>query len=79
MSRSQQEQIDITKLPLQQLSEIKQEMENEITTLTGSFGTLKTALAKFNTSFNSAASLSPANKGLCLLLIPLKIKLFLCH
>lgn len=66
MAYDGQQQIDVTQLPLQQLAEIKQTMEQEIQVLTGSFGTLKTAIAKFNTSLNSVNSLTPENKGIYL-------------
>ncbi|KAL3896705.1 MAG: hypothetical protein SGCHY_003894 [Lobulomycetales sp.] len=54
-------QVDVSQLPLPQLNEIKQQMEQEMQVLTGSFGTLKTALAKFNASGQSVATLSPEN------------------
>ncbi|KAJ3384270.1 subunit of tubulin prefoldin [Lobulomyces angularis] len=53
--------MDVSTLPLFQLQSVKQSLEDEIKLLSGSFGTLKTAQAKFNTSFDSLSTINKEN------------------
>ncbi|PWN47135.1 putative prefoldin subunit 5 [Violaceomyces palustris] len=75
MSNQGQQQVDVTTLDLNQLIEVKRQLEQELQHLTSSFGQLKGAQAKFKACIESVESVKPENEGKTTL-IPLTSSLY---
>ncbi|EIN04514.1 Prefoldin-domain-containing protein [Punctularia strigosozonata HHB-11173 SS5] len=61
-SAPQGQQINVTDLDLQQLSDVRRQLEEELTHLTNSFTQLKAALAKFSACIENVKEINPENK-----------------
>ncbi|KAJ1033462.1 hypothetical protein NDA13_001453 [Ustilago tritici] len=72
---SKGQQVDLMSLDVQQLLEVKKQLETEVQHLTSSFGQLKAAQAKFKSCIDSVASVKPENKDKTTL-IPLTSSLY---
>lgn len=57
------QQMDLTKLPLQQLTLLKQQLDKELHVFQESIQTLKMAQGKFQESKNCLDKVKPENKG----------------
>lgn len=67
--------MDLMSLDVQQLLEVKKQLETEVQHLTSSFGQLKAAQAKFKSCIESVATIKPENKDKTTL-IPLTSSLY---
>ncbi len=75
MSQRQQ-QVDLTALTVQQLQEIRKQIDNELELLTQSFGQLRQAKLKFQECINSIdVTYKPKNQGKKIL-VPLTASLY---
>ncbi|SAM76924.1 probable prefoldin subunit 5 [Ustilago bromivora] len=72
---SKGQQVGLMSLDVQQLLEVKKQLETEVQHLTSSFGQLKAAQAKFKSCIDSVASVKPENKDKTTL-IPLTSSLY---
>jgi prefoldin subunit 5 len=63
MAQQQGGGVNITTLPLERLGPIKQQLEGELESLTGSLQQLQQALDRFATSKEALATVKPENKG----------------
>ncbi|TKY85070.1 hypothetical protein EX895_006150 [Sporisorium graminicola] len=72
---SKGQQVDLMSLDVQQLLEVKKQLETEVQHLTSSFGQLKAAQAKFKSCIDSVATIKPENKDKTTL-IPLTSSLY---
>ncbi|KAF2267032.1 Prefoldin alpha subunit [Lojkania enalia] len=57
--QGQGQQIDLSTLPVPQLQELKSQLDRELTHLTNSFTSLRTAQSKFRDCISSLSSISP--------------------
>ncbi|CDU24733.1 probable prefoldin subunit 5 [Sporisorium scitamineum] len=72
---SKGQQVDLMSLDVQQLLEVKKQLETEVQHLTSSFGQLKAAQAKFKSCIESVATIKLENKDKTTL-IPLTSSLY---
>jgi prefoldin alpha subunit len=74
-STSQPQQIAVTDLDLPQLSDVKRQLEEELSHLTNSFTQLKQAQTKFKACIENVGEMKPQNKGKTIL-VPLTNSLY---
>ncbi|KAG1748119.1 Prefoldin subunit-domain-containing protein [Suillus lakei] len=72
---SQPQQINVADLDLQQLSDVRRQLEEELNHLTNSFAQLKQAQAKFKSCIENVGEVKPQNKGTTIL-VPLTNSLY---
>ncbi|KAG1869145.1 Prefoldin subunit-domain-containing protein [Suillus tomentosus] len=72
---SQPQQINVADLDLQQLSDVRRQLEEELNHLTNSFAQLKQAQAKFKSCIENVREIKPQNKGTTIL-VPLTNSLY---
>ncbi|KAG1824638.1 uncharacterized protein BJ212DRAFT_1295760 [Suillus subaureus] len=60
---SQPQQINVADLDLQQLSDVRRQLEEELNHLTNSFAQLKQAQAKFKSCIENVGEVKPQNKS----------------
>ncbi|KAJ8597277.1 Prefoldin-domain-containing protein [Rhizopogon salebrosus TDB-379] len=74
-SGSQPQQVNVADLDLQQLSDVRRQLEEELNHLTNSFAQLKQAQAKFKSCIENAGEVKPQNKETTIL-VPLTNSLY---
>ncbi|KAG2148868.1 Prefoldin [Suillus clintonianus] len=72
---SQPQQINVADLDLQQLSDVRRQLDEELNHLTNSFAQLKQAQAKFKSCIENVGEVKPQNKGTTIL-VPLTNSLY---
>ncbi|KIM64596.1 hypothetical protein SCLCIDRAFT_15177 [Scleroderma citrinum Foug A] len=72
---TQPQQINIADLDIQQLAEVRRQLEEELNHLTNSFAQLKQAQSKFKQCLESVAEVKPKNTGTTIL-VPLTNSLY---
>ncbi|KAF9918755.1 subunit of tubulin prefoldin [Lobosporangium transversale] len=72
---AQQQRIELQDLDLNQLVEVKKQLEDELSHLTSSFGQLKQAQNRFADCIDSCKSINDANKDKAIL-VPLTSSLY---
>ncbi|KAH7912116.1 Prefoldin subunit-domain-containing protein [Hygrophoropsis aurantiaca] len=75
MASPQPQQINIADLDIQQLADVRRQLEEELNHLTNSFAQLKQAQAKFKSCIENVAEVKPQNKGNTIL-VPLTNSLY---
>ncbi|KAH8105340.1 Prefoldin-domain-containing protein [Cristinia sonorae] len=75
MANAQPQQINLAELDLSQLSDVRRQLEDELTHLTNSFTQLKQAQAKFKACIENVAEVRPQNKDK-VILVPLTNSLY---
>ncbi|KAF9557542.1 Prefoldin alpha subunit [Agrocybe pediades] len=72
---SQPQTVNVADLDIAQLSEVRKQLEDELTHLTNSFAQLKQAQAKFKACLENVQEVKPQNKGKTIL-VPLTNSLY---
>ncbi|KJA18944.1 hypothetical protein HYPSUDRAFT_144335 [Hypholoma sublateritium FD-334 SS-4] len=72
---SQQQTVNVADLDIAQLTEVRKQLEDELTHLTNSFAQLKQAQAKFKSCLENVNEVRPSNKGKTIL-VPLTNSLY---
>ncbi|KII90377.1 hypothetical protein PLICRDRAFT_52118 [Plicaturopsis crispa FD-325 SS-3] len=72
---SQPQQVNVGDLDVAQLSDVRRQLEEELTHLTNSFAQLKQAQAKFKSCIDNVKEVKPQNKGKTIL-VPLTNSLY---
>ncbi|KAF8699574.1 Prefoldin subunit, partial [Rhizoctonia solani] len=75
MAQPQQQQINVADLDLPQLTEVKKQLDEELTHLTNSFAQLKAAQSKFRGCLENVSEVKPENASKTLL-VPLTNSLY---
>ncbi|KAH7925743.1 Prefoldin alpha subunit [Leucogyrophana mollusca] len=75
MASPQPQQINVADLDIQQLADVRRQLEEELNHLTNSFAQLKQAQAKFKSCIENVAEVKPQNKGNTIL-VPLTNSLY---
>ncbi|KAF9233260.1 Prefoldin alpha subunit [Melanogaster broomeanus] len=75
MASPQPQQINVADLDIQQLADVRRQLEEELNHLTNSFAQLKQAQSKFRSCIENVAEVKPKNKGTTIL-VPLTNSLY---
>jgi len=76
MATSTQQHINVADLDVQQLADVRRQLDEELTHLTSSFTQLKQAQAKFRSCIDNVAEVKPSNKNNTIL-VPLTNSLYI--
>ncbi|KIJ67314.1 hypothetical protein HYDPIDRAFT_127204 [Hydnomerulius pinastri MD-312] len=75
MASAQSQQINVADLDIQQLADVRRQLEEELNHLTNSFAQLKQAQSKFKSCIENVAEVKPKNTGTTIL-VPLTNSLY---